>query len=230
MSVPGYDAAAFAELSQRLIAEPALEPTLQAVVDHAVATIDGCDYAGVTLLHGRKVETPAATDPVVFKLDQAQYDLVEGPCLDAVFVDDMYVIEDMETERRWPKWAPTAVQFGVKSVVSVRLSTPSRVVGGLNMYSRKQFAYDEDQVLTAHVYARHASTALAMSGQIEGLNTALQTRHQIGLAQGLLIQRYGLSEEQAFQFLARVSQDSNMKLRDVAARLIADAKENGRLP
>jgi ANTAR domain-containing protein len=168
---PHFDAADFAALAQQLTAQPTLEPTLQAVVDIAVQTIDGCDYAGVSLVHGRKsVETPAATDQLVFKLDQAQYDHEQGPCLDALFVE----------------------------------------------------------VLTAHVYARHASAILALTGQIDSLNTALQTRHQIGLAQGLLMQRYGLSEEQAFQFLTRVSDDSNTKLGDVAqldVRVLGDARE-----
>jgi transcriptional regulator with GAF, ATPase, and Fis domain len=225
------DAQNFAELAQRLAEQPGLEPTVQAVVDIAVQTIDGCDFAGVSLVHGGdRVETPAATDPVVFKLDQAQYDHKQGPCLDTLFVDDTYVVENFTEEQRWPQWTPIAVELGVMSILSVRLSTPKRIVGGLNLYSRKPSAYTEDQVLTAHVYARHASTVLALTGQIDNLNSALQTRHQIGLAQGLLMQRYGLSEDQAFQFLSRVSQDSNTKLREIAARLIADAKENGGLP
>jgi AmiR/NasT family two-component response regulator len=47
----------------------------------------------------------------------------------------------------------------------------------------------------------------------------MQTRHQIGMAQGMLRLRYGLSEEQAFQFLVRTSSHSNMKLPQVAVRV-----------
>jgi GAF domain-containing protein len=226
-----YDAASFATLSQNLLDEPVVDQTLQRVVDLAVETIEGCDFAGISMRHGKKVETPAASDPLVVQLDQWQYDLSEGPCLDAVFVDEMYVIEDTSAEDRWPNWAPKAASLGVQSVLSVRLATPSAVVGGLNMYSRALYAYDEDQLITAGIYAAHASNAIAATSKVEQLSTGMQTRHMIGLAQGLLMQRYGLTEQQAFKFLARISQDANVKLRDVAAKVIAGATENnGRLP
>lgn len=222
-----YDAAAFARISQDLLALPEVEHTLQQVVDLAVESIDGCDFAGISMRHGTKVDTPAASDPLVNQLDGAQYELREGPCLDAVFVDDVFVIEDMNGEDRWPRWAPRAASLGVQSVLSVRLATATDVVGGLNLYSKELFAYDEDQILTASIYAAHAASAIAATGQIGGLNTALQTRHKIGIAQGLLMQRYQLTEDQAFKFLARISQDANVKLHDVATKVIAEAKSSG---
>jgi AmiR/NasT family two-component response regulator len=57
--------------------------------------------------------------------------------------------------------------------------------------------------------------------QIANLQAALETRHTIGLAQGLLMGRYGLTEDQAFAYLARISQDRNVKLRELARRLVA---------
>lgn len=222
-----YDSAAFARISQELLSEPAYELTLQRVAELAVESIKGCDYAGISMRHGKRVDTPAATDPLVIELDQAQYDLNEGPCLDAVFVEDMYVIDDMNSEDRWPNWAPKAAELGVQSILSVRLATAREVVGGLNLYSKSLIAYDEDQILTAQVYATHASNAIAMTSQVDGLTTAMQTRHAIGLAQGILMQRYRLSEDQAFQFLSRISSDANVKLRDVASKVITEAKDNG---
>jgi hypothetical protein len=224
-----YDAAAFARISQQLLAQPKAEHTLQEVVELAVESIDGCDYAGITMRRNHKVDTPAASDPLVNQLDGWQYELREGPCLDAVFVDDVYVIEDMNSEDRWPNWAPRAASVGVQSVLSVRLATPEHVVGGLNLYSKAIFAYNEDQILTASIYAAHAANAIAANGEISGLQTALQTRHAIGMAQGLLMQRYQLSENQAFEFLRRISQDANVKLHDVAAKVISEAAANGHL-
>jgi ANTAR domain/GAF domain len=224
-----YDAGAFARISQQLLAEPEAERTLQAVVDLAVESIDACDYAGISLRHRKRVETPAASDPLVVQLDGWQYELQEGPCLDAVFVEDVYVIEDMNSEDRWPNWAPRAASLGIQSVLSVRLATEINLVGGLNLYSKSLFAYDEDQILTAGIYAAHAASAIATTSEIGGLHTALQTRHRIGMAQGLLMQRYHLNEDQAFQFLRRISQDANVKLSDVATKVIDEAKANGSL-
>jgi len=224
-----YDAGAFARISQQLLAQPEAERTLQAVVDLAVESIDACDYAGISLRHRNRVETPAATDPLVVQLDGWQYELQEGPCLDAVFVEDVYVIEDMNSEDRWPNWAPRAASLGIQSVLSVRLATEVNLVGGLNLYSKSLFAYDEDQILTAGIYAAHAASAIATTSEIGGLHTALQTRHRIGMAQGLLMQRYQLNEDQAFQFLRRISEDANVKLSDVATKVIDEAKANGSL-
>jgi transcriptional regulator with GAF, ATPase, and Fis domain len=230
MSFTPHDAATFARISQELLAEPAVEQTLERVVELAVAGIEGCDMVGLTMRHGKKVDTPAATDPIVLELDHAQYDLQQGPCLDAVWVDDTYVIEDMTTETRWPRWTPRAAELGVMSVLSVRLSTPAEVVGGLNLYSRKGGAYDEDAIQAAHIYAAHASNAIAALSNATGLMTAMQSRHSIGMAQGLLMLRYGLSEEQAFAFMVRYSQDENIKLREIAARVVNQFKAHGELP
>lgn len=54
------------------------------------------------------------------------------------------------------------------------------------------------------------------------LREALESRHVIGMAQGILIARYGLSIERAFEFLRRLSQDNNTKLKDVAAAVVRD--------
>lgn len=209
---------AFAALSQQLLSESS-EHTLEKVVELAVATVPGCDYAGVTLKHNGRLATPAASDPLVHRLDGDQYELNEGPCVDAVREDHLYVIRDTRSETRWPNWAPRAAEQGVRSVLSLRMETPAHVVGGLNLYSRSVDGFDNDAMLTGHVYAMHASTAIEASSQIENLAIGMRSRHLIGIAQGMLMLRYGLSEQQAFQFLNRTSNDENLKLRDVAQRI-----------
>ena len=162
-------------------------------------------------------------------LDELQYEFDEGPCLDAIWVQDQSVIEDMATETRWPNWAPRAAALGIGSVLSVRLATADHVVGGLNLYSKHAQAYTDDAITTAHVYAAHASNAIAVTEQVTGLQTALQSRHSIGLAQGLMMYRYGLTEDAAFQVLRRLSSHNNRKLRDVAADVIKEFRDTGRL-
>ena len=55
----------------------------------------------------------------------------------------------------------------------------------------------------------------------------MATRHQIGMAQGMLMLRYGLNEDQAFHFLSRTSQDRNVKLRDIATRVVQELARGG---
>jgi hypothetical protein len=114
------DASLFAEINRELLAGTDAHATLQRAVELAVATIGPCDMAGVSVRQGRnQVSTPAWTDDLVTKLDAEQYRLQEGPCLDAVFIDEVYVVEDMANEDRWPRWAPFAAGLGVGSIVSV---------------------------------------------------------------------------------------------------------------
>ncbi len=210
----------FSRVSQKLLARPGEAHTPQSVVDLAVETVHGCDWAGITLHRGGRLQTPASTDPVVTRADDLQYDLGEGPCIDAIWADDTYLAPDLADETRWPRWVPAARDLGIASILSVRLATHELTVGGLNLYSSRPGVYDEDDVQVAHVYAAHAAAALAVSHQISTLQSALQTRHRIGVAQGILMQRFGVTIDQAFQVLRRTSQDHNIKLRDLAEDVI----------
>jgi GAF domain-containing protein len=225
------DAEVFAKLSQRLLAGQDAPTVLRDVVELAVQTIEPCDFAGISMRYGRsQVGTAAMTDPVVARADTLQYTLGEGPCLDALYIDDVYVIEDLQVEDRWPNWAPAAAELGLASVLSVRLETPDRVVGGLNLYSAQPYGYREDDVVTAQVYAMHAGSAIRQTQDKDGLRVALSTRHQIGIAQGLLMARYEVPPETAFQVLRRISSHENVKIRVVAAAVMEHQGRLGDLP
>ena len=103
------------------------------------------------------------------------------------------------------------------------------MVGGLNLYSSAIDAFGQDVLITAHIYATHAGVALALRTQVSGLETARQTRHSIGIAQGLLIYRYGQTEEISFQVLRRLSSHKNIKLREVANQVITEFRTTGKL-
>ena len=200
--------------------------TLQAVVDLAVATIPACEWAGVTIWQHKKYSTPASTAALVDRVDALQYDFDQGPCLDAVWHDSVYRIDDMTTEPRWPRWAPAAHGLGIGSVLSIRLSTPAELIGALNLYAGGAGAFDDDDVHVAHTFADHASAAVAVVHEFTGLRTALQSRHRIGMAQGILRARHGLDVDQTFTVLVRLSRDNNIRLVDLAD-MIVDAN---RLP
>ena len=218
-------AAAFAKLSQELAAEPDTVQTVQLVVERAQTSIPGCDYAGFTLTHKDRLETAAATDPMIGRLDQAQHDFGEGPCLEAARTEETDLIRNTTSDQRWPRWSAAAAEMGVLSVLSVQLTGPGHLHAAMNLYSTRLDAYDEDAVITAQIYATHAGNAIAATNETEQLQTALRTRHLIGVAQGMLMMRYGLNEEQSFRFLARSSQDSNTKLKDVAAKLVEELRK-----
>jgi AmiR/NasT family two-component response regulator len=79
-------------------------------------------------------------------------------------------------------------------------------------------AFDEFDV--ADLLEEHADLVCDMSEKIQQLEQGLESRTVIGKALGICLERYNLDEDQAFQFLVRISQEQNVKLRDVAARLV----------
>jgi len=209
-----------AEVARALHEPHTVEEQLDLVLRAAADTIDGADEASITILHrDGRVETVAGTDPLTYKLDQAQYDLNEGPCLDAVRGEPFQRVDDMPQEHRWPRYAEAAVGEGVHSQMAVELYADETSIGGLNLYSRRPHAFDEDTRHTAALFATHAALAMGRTRQAQQLNEALVARKVIGQAIGIVMHRFELDEDRAFDFLVRVSRNSNTKLRDVARQI-----------
>lgn len=197
--------------------------TLRLIVDLALGSFDDCHHAAVSLSVDRRrhlVETPAASDELVLRADELQYQYKEGPCLSALWTDGVYLSPDVERDERWPSWGPRAAELGLRSVLSLRLATDESILAALNLYSEDLDGFDGVDIDLAHTLATHAGMALAASHKIQMLETAMSTRHTIGMAQGILMQRFGLGQEQAFRVLVRYSQDHNEKLREVASRIV----------
>lgn len=201
--------------------------TLAAVVDRAVEVVPGCDWVSVTVRRrGQRLETLARSSPFPEDCDQLQYELGEGPCADAVWDADSYLSHDIGADPRWPRWGPRVAQLGVGSVLAIRLTTEQETIGALNLYGAKTHVYDQNALDHATVFTAHAANALGSARLVSGLETAMMSRHQIGVAQGILMATYGLTVEQAFDVLRRYSSHRNVKLRDVAELVV----HRGRLP
>lgn len=221
------DAKEFARVSADLLAEPQEPATLKSIVDGAVDVIPACDFASISLrMKGGSVETPVSTSPIVDACDELQYSLREGPCLGAIWTGDIFVVEDIARDPRWPKWGPAAAAQGAGSIVSLRLFTSSQILGALNIYAGKPFAFQQEDVDVAVIFATHAATALAAAKLVTGLEVAVLTRHTIGIAQGILMSRYGITADRAFDVLRRYSSHTHTKLRDIASFVV----ESGHLP
>lgn len=155
-------AQAFADVARALQAEATAQLTLQKIVDLAPETIEGCDYAGISLVRGQQVETPASSDPVPVEVDRLQYEADEGPCLDAIRHHEVFVTDDLAEERRWPRFSARAAEVtGVRSMLNFRLFVEDDTFGALNLYSRKPGAFTADSRATGAVFAAHAAVALA---------------------------------------------------------------------
>ncbi|MCW2753903.1 MAG: hypothetical protein JWQ32_1314 [Marmoricola sp.] len=182
------------------------------------------DHAGVSISHrDGHIETRAWTDDLVVQLDLLQLELNEGPCMDAMKETEplhQVRVDDARNERRWPAYIPRAVSLGLRSQLGVGLYVGEETVGGLNLYSTSVDRISEESETLAQLFATHAALALGWVRAEQGLNDALGTRTLIGQAAGIVMQRYGLNSARAFDYLVRVSQTSNTKIRDLATQLI----------
>ncbi|HEV2088819.1 MAG TPA: GAF and ANTAR domain-containing protein, partial [Cryptosporangiaceae bacterium] len=216
------------DIARSLQEEDSAQDTLQAIVDAAVGTVPGAELAGISLIEGRqKVRTPAATDPTVEAVDQAQYETGEGPCLDALYEHRTIRLPDMAAEARWPKFTARIAGLGVHSMLSFQLFVAGDNLGALNLYARTENAFDDESDHIGLLFASHAAVALAGAQREEQLVAGMHTRDLIGQAKGILMERYKLTGDQAFALLIRSSQTLNVKLREVAEELTRSGEIRG---
>ena len=217
-------AQALIEASRVMNAPPTLDETLEAITSAALATVPGFTHVGISITHrDGTIETKSATDQLVWELDQVQYSLREGPCYDSIRGGGVTVVENARHDQRWPRYMPEAVRRGLRAQLAVGLYADGSSLGGLNLYSTEAERVEEDAIGIAELFAAQASIALGRSRQEFQLNEALQSRKIIGQALGLIMQKYQVDEDRAFQFLMRASSTGNVKLRDVAAELVRAA-------
>jgi len=211
-----------AEQSRRAINQTSLNGALRPVVELALES-RLADFAGVTQRHADGVyETTAPSDPLVVDADTLQYQLNEGPCVQTAEGVDIVASADVAVDRRWPRWGPAARTLGICSVLSLELYTDKTAIGALNLYSGAERAYSEHEVELARLIGAHASVALAHFRGAAHLWKAVDSRHRIGIAQGILMQRLDITAEQAFSYLRRRSQEENIKLHLLADTIIRD--------
>jgi GAF domain-containing protein len=197
-----------------------VEATLQTLTATAVGIVPGAEECTVTYVIGRRrVEPRAATSDLPREVDEMQDRIQEGPCLDAVWEESTVRVEDMRTETRWPRFAAEAARFGVLSSLSLQLFVEGDNLGALNIYARQPHAFGEESEDVGLVLAAHAAVAVAGAQSEEHLRRAVSSRDVIGQAKGILMERYKLTGDQAFQVLARVSQQTNRRLADIAEEL-----------
>lgn len=206
----------------RLLREPPTEAgRLQRGVELAVALIDECDHASVTVLTPHYVETVAVSDDVARRGDAWQHDLSEGPGLESVRRQVPVVSQDLRADPRWRAWGPRAVEWlGMRSVVSVPLDARGGGVGALNLYADHPQAWDPGQRTLAAALAGQVAVAAADARLLDSRTAALLARRSVGQAQGLVMERFGLTAEQAFDYLQRLSADLGVGLPHLAERLV----------
>lgn len=218
----------FAEVARCLLSEHGEKATLQRICELAVETIDACEHAGVSVMERRRIRSIASSDAVPEAVDRIQDEVQEGPCLDALLEHEVFVTGALSQEERWPHFSSRAFEVsGIESCMSFRLHSEDETFGVINLYSKQQNAFDDDDIHLGSIFAAHAAVAFAALQKQEQFDQALENRDVIGRAKGILMARSGVSEEEAFEMLRSASQRMNRKLRDIARSIAEGVPPSG---
>jgi len=168
------------------------------------------------------------SDPAAQALEQAQEDLVEGPCVDSFVLAEHVRTDDLITDPRWPRLGARLAGAGVRAVLGVPTRLGGVPAGSLNVYRETSYEWDDsDQdaigtyagvvegVLAAAVAARRGERIVA---QLQG---ALDRRVVIERAVGLLMARLDTDAVGAFGSLRRAARNSRRRVADVAEDVLA---------
>ncbi|CAM2999126.1 response regulator receiver and ANTAR domain protein [Williamsia muralis] len=200
------------------------------LIHNAVDHIPGASYAGITVVsrQNRDVATPAATHEVPRTLDALQQKHREGPCFDAAVEHDSYYISNLYGEKRWPRFCADAIeQTPIQSIAAFQLFTTRDAVGALNLYSEIPGAFDQESRDLGYIFAAHAATVWGALQRGEQFRSALASRDTIGQAKGMIMERYSVNAIQAFDLLRKLSQESNIRLYDIARQLVENDHPSG---
>lgn len=204
-----------------------------AVMEHAltaaVALVPGAEHGAVSLVRARRsLTTTAATSNLVRGVDALQNQVRQGPGLDAAFDQRTCRVDDLTAETtRWPALAARAPQVGVASVLCLPLFIHDDHLGVLSLCSTAAAAFDQEAEHVGLVLAAHTAVAFASAQRLENTTRGLAHRDVIGQAIGILIERHQLNAQQAFEVLARYSQETNRKLHKIASEVVTATRVPG---
>jgi GAF domain-containing protein len=223
----GLNHAALLELAGLLTASDSFEQMMQSACELAARLVPAAATCAITLAQDGHAITIGSADALARQLDEQQYDLDQGPCLQAMATGEIVSSPDLSREERWDGYPPRAVANGISSIYSSPLRVNDAVIGALNMYAEAVDAFDDEaRAVIALLTALTGVTISTAMGHFDEtqlsdhLRRALSNRSVIDQAIGIVIASQHCSPGEAFDVLRTVSQNRNIKLRDVAAEVV----------
>ena len=219
---------ALQELSELLLATDSVQDLMQKIAELSVRTVTTAVTCGFTMANGGRVITVAASDPLGAQLDEQQYQIDEGPCLQALRTAQIVTCPDLSPETRWAGYPQRAMAYGVSAVYSSPLIVRGETLGALNLYAERPGGFDGDDCAAA-IAQIVTLVAVALTGTprnygdvtlTDQLQEALSTRSVIDQAMGIIMGTRHCTADQAFEILRGASQTRNLRLAQIAQTLV----------
>jgi GAF domain-containing protein len=221
----------FARIAHDLAEQHGTKATTLRIIELARGAV-GCDLAAIWHLSETGGATlDAATEPVQGRmLSRIISETREGPAWEALQHHTTVLVNDLRREARWPEYREAAqrARLPYRSVVAYSLDIEQRDLGALVLYAQTPEFFSDSLMGLGGVFANHAAIALDAAHSldaVEELKVALNTNRTIGVAVGILMAEYKISEDTAFGMLRTASRHTHRPLPEMAE----DVKRTGAL-
>ena len=223
-------AAVFARMSGLLLAEETVETALGLLSTLAHETVAGSCGAGVSVIDAQRRRSSGSTDDRVRQADALQYELDEGPCLAAAATRKLVRVDDLSKDRRWPRWADTALELGLYASLSAPMVTGDRALGAVKVYADRPDAFDAHSANLLQLFAAQAAIFVANVQSSEqatrlsaGMRDAFRDRDVVSVAKGVLMGRHAIDEGAAWKQLLARSQQAGAPVARTAQAVVDSA-------
>jgi len=184
-------------------------------------------FCGVTLLRPRKAGTVSSSSEHALRMDEVQYTFDDGPCLTAARKEHEVYLSDVQGLPLGSEYRLAMEEFGIRSVLATPISLPADSYSALNLYSSESDAFDPHARRLARRFADEAAKSMRIAVHIANLadtgtdlRAAMDSRHLIDTAVGVIMSQNRCSQEEAFSLLRAASSSRNIKLRDLAQSIV----------
>lgn len=216
-----------AEVARLLKTEEVPEEALRRLMGLGAGLVPGTAAAAVTIAGGTRPMTFAASDPRIDELHELQFSSDVGPAVETLRHNEPRRVDDTAAEDRWPRFCRAAARAGFCSCLVLPLRTDRQPAGAVTLYAQDPHAFTGAAHDIALLFAAQGGTSVhnaalyrASRQMVDNLHSALQSQAVIEQAKGILHAELGVSPEEAFSLISRMSQRTNRKARLISADLI----------
>jgi transcriptional regulator with GAF, ATPase, and Fis domain len=216
-----------ASMAELLLSDDASDAPLHQLAELSLELIPGSTAAGVVVA-GESSWATAASDATVGELHHLQLAAGDGPVAESLRYGEARRIDDSAGEDRWPALCAAMASAELRSCLVLPLRTDREPGGALAIYGREPGCFAGSGHDVALLFAAQGGVAMRNAALyencqrlVQNLHIALESRAVIEQAKGILVAEHGCSPDVAFKRLSALSQNTNKKLKDIAADLVA---------
>jgi GAF domain-containing protein len=214
---------ALAAVAQTIAAESYLDRILQAISEMVAETLDSpvCsimlvdDERRELVINAARCSTPEYLHKMPIK--------IEDSLIGRVIREGRHIMVPNVLEEKQYRYPELARKTGLASLLSVPLTSREKVIGTINIYTREQRLFTEDEVGFVKVVAGQAAIAIEnarLMSETLDMKRTLETRKLVERAKGILQYKHNLTEEEAYLRLRNESRRLRRPMRDLAEAVI----------